>query len=206
MPILRIDDSFLIYNRNKCHELINKGLNNKEDIMRFLLSLHIVLEVGINSFFRTLISVRRFGGFKVDCIDQVNFIDKVTMFFYLPYSSDIISLETIEQNRGAISKLKNFAEVRNKLMHGHINAEIFETADDLFTGKAKKLTTTAKLIHNDVVIKQISDFKFIINSILFFLDTYWDSLGIEETEEGKKIIDIKSGLIDLYLNDSFLNT
>lgn len=54
MPHLLINDSFLIYHRKKCHKLINKGLNNEDDIMQFLLSLHIVLEVGINSFFRTL--------------------------------------------------------------------------------------------------------------------------------------------------------
>ncbi|HBA36837.1 TPA: hypothetical protein DCZ15_03105 [Candidatus Falkowbacteria bacterium] len=205
MPILKTDDSFLVYNRDKCRELINKGLNNKEDIMQFLLSLHIVLEVGINSFFRALILVRRFGGFKTDCIDQVSFIDKITMFFYLPYSSGVISSEVIEQNRSAISKLKSFAEVRNKLMHGHINAEIFETPDNLFAGKIKKVTATAKLIHNDVVIKQISDFKFIVSSLSFFINTYWDSFGIEETKEGKRIINVKSGLIDFYLNGSFLN-
>lgn len=205
MPHLLINDSFLIYHRKKCHELINKGLNNEDDIMQFLLSLHIVLEVGINSFFRTLVLARRFGDFKTDCIDQVNFIDKVTMFLYLPHISNITSSEVIEQNRSAISKLKNFSEIRNRLMHGHMNGKIFDITEDVFAGKAKKLTATAKLIHNDVVIKQIDDFKFIINSILFFLDAYWDSLGIEETEEGKKIINVKSNLINLYLNHSFLD-
>jgi len=86
MPILVTNDSFLIYHRKKCHDLINTGFNNKEDIMQFFLALHIVLEVGINSFFRQLVTVLRFGRLKMSCLDQVNFIDKVTMFFYLPYS------------------------------------------------------------------------------------------------------------------------
>lgn len=69
--------------------LSNKDARTKEDIMDFLISLHLVLEIGLNAFYRQVIFSelqKTIEQTKVaDNLDKINFIDKTILFFYLPH-------------------------------------------------------------------------------------------------------------------------
>ena len=84
-----VESQYLILsNRKKCTEILQKQDRDRNDIIDFLISLHIVLEAGINGFIRKIVINRIKKGVRkkeiVSDLDQVNFIHKVILFFTMP--------------------------------------------------------------------------------------------------------------------------
>ena len=75
-----------ISNKEKVRELLSKSELNENDIIDAFISLHILLEVSLNSLFRRLsfLSIKEnFDRSKVDeNLDTISFRDKVTLFIY----------------------------------------------------------------------------------------------------------------------------
>ena len=178
------ENLYLLQNsKHNCQDILKKSSRSNHDIIDFLINLHLALELGLNCFYRYLIlaqlktEVKEKISFAYD-LDKVSFIDKSVMFFVLPYF-EFPKYEDIEQAENyysAIGKLRNFSEIRNKLLHGHMNAQI--TFANGKTGQSK----ASELISEQSMQKQIENFKFIINAVAFYFDHLKSSL----TDDGKE--------------------
>lgn len=188
--LMRESLHLLLSNKEKCKSILTKPDKTDGDIMEFLISLHLVLELGLNAFFRHIIMTQLQKGIEqtkvASNLDKISFIDKVILFIYMPSfnfdgEGDIDRADTYHE---AIGKLRNFAGVRNKLLHGHMVAQ-FRYSDTNIVE-----TETALLLNEDTLRQQITDFKFIMNAIAF----YFDHLDSSFTQVGK--LDLKAQFLD----------
>lgn len=185
-------DHLIISNKKKVRELISNPALSEEDIIDALIAIHIVLEVGLNTLFRRLSlenikkDIDRFE--IVKNIDEINFIDKTVLFIYNSKFNFNEKLIEASQYHGVIGTLKNFAGVRNKLLHGHSISSIFSNGET-------KHSALKKNINREFLIDQIERFKFVLEGMRFYLDC----LDSSYTENGKE------ALKNEYLNDDFLN-
>lgn len=198
LPV-RVESDYLIdSNKKKCTKLLSKKELTTEDLIDIHISLHIVLEVGLNNLFRELSlwqmkkSIDRLK--IIDNLDQINFIDKTTLFIYNSSFNFESNLEKAGKYHSTIAKLKNFAEMRNRLLHGHSISEIhiFGGAD---FSKSTKQSKTKKLLNIETLKKQIKLFKDICEGVRFYID-HLDNL--EHPEYDKKYLKEK-------IDDSFLS-
>jgi hypothetical protein len=182
-------NAFLNKKRNDCHEILIKENPKELDIMEFLLNLHIVLEIGINSFFRNYYSYIT----TIDCIkknhtiDEINFKDKIKFFlisniFIFNSGEDKININ--KKSEQIIQQIITFSQIRNKIIHGHSVSETDQEKSKL----RKKLT-------NKSMTDQITIFKEIISSLNFFI-------GKVESKINKKQIEMFQ---KNFLSDNFLN-
>lgn len=78
----------MLSNKAKCQQLFQKDNRTEEDITDFLVSLHLVLELGLNAFFRQIILIQLQKGISridvADNLDKISFIDKACLFVYMP--------------------------------------------------------------------------------------------------------------------------
>jgi hypothetical protein len=92
---IKISDSFkarsescylVSSNRQKCADLILKSDLDENNIIDVLISLHIILEVSLNAFYRNVVLMslkKEFGEFDVmENMDKVSFINKTISFIY----------------------------------------------------------------------------------------------------------------------------
>lgn len=200
-PIFIIESTHLIKsNKWKCEKIFKEGRFSENDIIDILISLHLILEIGLNGLFRVISQPT----FKKDIdimermekIDNINFIDKVTMFIYFG-NFDFKDtahfknrLEEATKYHKIIGILKDFAQVRNSLLHGHALSEIRDLNAD-----SKRDTKTKAKLSEDFLDKQIKKFEFILNGIAFYLDCY---------EVDRISIDTKAGWFGAYLEKGFL--
>ncbi len=195
MTTVSIESTYLIRsNKWKCEQLFSKGHYGENDIIDILISLHLILEIGINGLFRALSNQT----FKKDVdilermekIDSINFIDKVTMFVYFGNFDFKDKLDEATKYHKIIGTLKDFTYMRNALLHGHA----LHTITDLDTS-AKRKTRTQEKLNVEFLNNQIKKFQFIMDGMTFYLDCY----------ECQRIpIDIKAGYFGAYLEKSFL--
>src|SRR3989339_1708202 len=87
MAVLTQSEYLIFSNKLKVSKLINKSpLTEEGDFIDILIGLHIILEVGLNSFFRqvSLLSIKKnIDRLEImDNIDKVGFIDKTILFIY----------------------------------------------------------------------------------------------------------------------------
>ena len=199
--VLILESTHLIKtNKWKCEKIFKEGNFSENNIIDILISLHLIMEIGINGLFR----VMSHPTFKKDVdildrmekIDKINFIDKVTMFIYFG-NFDFTDtkyfknrLEDATKYHKIIGTLKNFAEIRNSLLHGH-SLGIVHNLDM----SNKRNTKTQEKLNEDFLKKQIKKFKFIMNGIGFYLDCY---------DKERIPIDTKAGWFGAYLETNFL--
>lgn len=179
--------------RDKAKELIAHSELNQHDIMDVLISLHIVLEIGINTFFRQILPVKKgrdvFAFDKTtENLDNINFGDKVATFVY---SSDFNfngKEEQAQEYHKIIKEIKRSSEMRNRLLHGHAISSLYED------GKSKHSTLSKKL-NLKTMGQQIKSFRTILEGLAFYFQCYTQG-GF--TPAGKE------KLIKAYLDTSFL--
>lgn len=180
----------LISNKKKVSILLSNSSLSQEDIMDTLISLHIILEVGINTLLRHLVPTQlkiKVGVQEItENLDKINFIDKVIFFIY--YSEfKFPDLEIAANYHGIINKIRNFSEMRNKLLHGH-------SISTHFNGEVNKKSKLMEKLNLSKLGEQINDFKFILEGIGFYVD----SLNTGLTKGGKE------SYKKAYLDTSFL--
>lgn len=159
---------FFISRRDRCTEFLKIDDPKEADILEFLLNLHFVLEIGINTFFRYYYKLFSNYDFFKDGneIDKVGFYDKVTIFL----NENSFTLETGENLNTSrqrvneiIGLIKNFNNVRNMIVHGH-------SVNEISYGEEKTQSSLKSKLNKDYCIKQIESFKKIILNINYFID------------------------------------
>jgi len=183
----------LISNRSKCEELLNKEHLDENDMIDIYVSLHIVLETSLNALHRQIIKnqiIKPIDELEVtNNIDKIGFIEKTILFIYNTQFKFNGDLEKAATHHKIIGKMRNFAGVRNKLLHGHsisslvIDEKIERKSDTRLNLEEKKLKT------------QIKNFIEINEGMRFFLD-HVDN----ESWSGNYIEDLKKQ----YLSYDFL--
>lgn len=179
-------------NKWKCQQILGKESLTEGDIVDFLVALHIVLEVSLNSLLRDLC----LSGIKKNIneqkiaqnVDEISFIHKVILFIYNSKFNYGDRLDVATRYHETIGKLKEFSEIRNKLLHGHSISTIYEE------GQPRHSSLRGKL-NRQYMDKQIERFRFIMEGMRFYLDC----LDSPYTPSGKE--DLKH----TYLEDEFLN-
>lgn len=195
MKLTSESTSFSIFNKKKCTEILNKSERTEDDIIDFFISLHLILEVNLNALFRQLshtqlwkLSLAGIDELEIiENIDKIDFITKTTLFIYNSEFSFDNKLKEAEKHHKIIKKLKNFSEMRNKLLHGHSIMTIIEEGKSRDSNLKKKLNT-------ETLEKQIEMFITIIEGMRFYLDCLDSSLRQSGKEDYKKE----------YLSDIFL--
>ncbi|OHA18576.1 MAG: hypothetical protein A2664_02975 [Candidatus Taylorbacteria bacterium RIFCSPHIGHO2_01_FULL_46_22b] len=191
----RTEHVYLLHsNRERCHRLLQKKTLAEEEIIDFLIALHLVLEIGINALFRHIVIPtikKEIDEFKImKNLDNVSFRDKVTMFVYTSNFDFSGKLEIASQYHQIIEKLKDFSSIRNQLLHGH-------SISTIYTEEGNRHSELRKAISSAEFLKRhIEKFRFIMEGMRFYLD----ALGSSLTASGRE------GLKKEYLDYSFLST
>jgi hypothetical protein len=190
---IRTESCYLIAsNREKCKQILSKPDLGDDDIIDFSIALHIVLEVGLNTFYRHVYlseiqkTIDRLKIIKN--IDNISFIDKTVLFIYNSKFDFQDKINDADKYHSIIDEMKTFSEIRNKLLHGHSIATLYQEG----TTKQSELR---KLINPQRLKQRVEKFKFIMEGMRF----YFDCLKSNFTPAGKQSLE------DSYLNDSFLD-
>jgi len=141
---IRKESSYLIIsNKKKCAKLIIQSDLNENDIIDIFISLHVVLEVGLNALFRhlSLMSIKKdVDEFEIiENIDGINFIDKTILFIYNSKFEFGDNVADASKYHSIIGTIKNFAAMRNKLLHGHSISTIFDGERNKHSGLKKNI-------------------------------------------------------------------
>ena len=181
----------IISNKEKCSYLAGESELDFNDIVDCFISLHIVLEVSLNFLYRnlSLLSMKKtIDSFKImENIDNINFIDKTILFIYNSKFNFNGKLDKATEYHKIIGTMRDFSNVRNKLLHGHSISTIYEQEEKSHSNLKKKISL-------ECLGEQIKKFRFIMEGMRFYLDCLDSNL----TEQGKE--DFKKE----YLNDDFL--
>lgn len=195
---LSIRDSFeaivesqhlIVSNKKKCSEILKKHIRDKNDYIDFLIALHIVLEARVNGFFRKIVMTRIQKGVAktkiADDLDKISFIDKLIFFFTLPNFNFQGQINEADRHYKAIGALRNFAETRNKLLHGHMVGEFYDSVSE-----SRTKTRGFKLLSDEHMKAQVNRFMDITTALSFYFDS-WDSALSEQDKA-----DIKRQFLD----------
>lgn len=87
------------------------------------------------------------------------------LFFYLPHFDFRGKINKADEYHGAIGKLRNFSEIRNKLLHGHMNGQMFYVTEGRTTQ-----TRAFEFSSEDTMKTQIESFLFILEAVRFYFD------------------------------------
>jgi len=178
----RLESEYLLLsNKEKCRSLLQETAVSsfgQEQAIDFLISLHIVLEVGLNTFFRHI----SLAGIKKSIhpleisknLDRINFIDKVVLFIYNSKFDFQNRMDEATQHHAIIGRLRQFSEARNKLLHGH---SISTVTDESGTRHSEARVLTEE----NNIAKQIENFRLIMEGLRF----YFDCLESSYTASGK---------------------
>lgn len=191
--MIKIESDYLIVsNRKKCHDLLVHSQLEDEDIIEILISLHTILEVGLNTLFRHIILMGNKSQIDqleiIENFDRINFIDKIVFFVYCYIYNYGDRHGEAAGHRKIVSRLKDFSGVRNQLLHGHSISKIFNQSGLMEESGLRKK------IELDFLQKQLSNFHTIMLDATFFVTCLESSL----TDTGK------NDLITNYLDTTFL--
>jgi hypothetical protein len=153
-------------NKKRVIELLIKSELGEHDLIDLFIGLHLILEVGINIFFRQIVgpTLKKEVGRHIMLanLDSISFIDKVIMFmYYLDF--ELEDINTATKYHQVINKLRSFSEMRNKLLHGHAISSTIENGANNPSSLKKSLT----LSH---LQQQLDDFRFILDGVGYFFD------------------------------------
>lgn len=146
--------------------LLGKKDLTEEDIVDSFISLHLILEASLNSFFRELTRQNLFvSDIEVfERLDKISFTDKVSMFIYTyDFNFDKKDLKERKKHKNLVSRLINFSNIRNILLHGSTIMEVENGKGEVTMSKAKKI------INQKTLKEQISSFKEIIEGMRFYI-------------------------------------
>jgi len=188
----RTESNYLIItNKEKCRQILTKKDLTEEDIIDFLIAIHIVLEVSLNSLFRnlSLMGIKKgVDDFEIgQNIDEISFIHKTTLFIYNSKFNFDGKLDESTHYHSIIGKLKNFAAPRNRLLHGH-------SISTIFSGGNQRHSFLRQSINRHYLREQMGKFRDIVEGMRFYLDCLDSSLTPEGRADFKKA----------YLDDDFL--
>lgn len=179
-----IESEYLVIYRDRCKEILRRKSLGDLDKVDFYVSLHFVLEIGLNTIFRriSLSSLKKdVDHFEViKNLDGIEFIDKTILFIYNSNFDFDGKLPEAAEHHKVINRMKSFAYMRNAIAHGHSAISTGEDSSEL----RKRLDKDPS--------EQITLFRSILASMRFFIDC----LQIDKP--------IKDSLMP-YLDDSFLN-
>ncbi|OHA83531.1 MAG: hypothetical protein A2937_00275 [Candidatus Yonathbacteria bacterium RIFCSPLOWO2_01_FULL_47_33b] len=191
---MRTESGYLISsNKERCSILIRDSDLSANDMIDIFISLHLVLEVSLNAFFRnlSLLSIKKdVDTFEIiKNVDSVNFIDKTIMFIYNSKFNFTSEEELREATRyhSIIGNLKDFSAMRNQLLHGHAISTVFD-------GRTNRHSRLKQNINLENLKRHILNFQFIFEGMRFYLD----KLDSPLTASGKE------NFKETYLNDTFL--
>ncbi len=189
---MKLESGYLITsNKEKCRGLIEESPLNDNDIIDILVSLHLVLEVGLNTMYRHLMlrdikkDIDKFEIMKN--IDNINFIDKTIMFIYNSKFDFEGKLGEATRYHSIINALRDFSGVRNKLLHGHSISTISD-------GEKIKNSEVKNMLNPGFLKEQIGKFCFIMEGMRFYLNCLDSGTSDADKEQFSKS----------YLDDSFL--
>ena len=192
MPDIYLESDYLIIkNKRTCNHLLAVEKNTEENIIDFLISLHIVLEVSLNSLFRhlTINQIKKsVGKLKViKNLDNISFIDKTVLFIYNSNFDFGDNVDKATKYHEIIGKMKQFSEARNKLLHDHSVSTLFPHEG------LERDSEVRALLSEENVKKQIKLFKFILEGMRYYIDCL----------EGDFTSNRKENLKKEFLNDDF---
>jgi hypothetical protein len=158
----------LISSRKRCGSLLRKKELNERDIIDTYISLHLILEISLNTLHRQIITSKITIPINelnvIENIDRIGFAEKTALFVYnssFDFGNDI---QESTNHHEIVGKLRDFSEVRNKLIHGYSIASLTTS-----TG-LNQSTKTRKLLNLTKLKKQIKLFIDINEGMKFFLD------------------------------------
>ena len=188
----RTESGYLVSsNKTKCIDLISHSDLDENNIIDILISLHIILEAGLNAFYRNMVLMslkKELGEFEVMAnVDRVSFIDKTVAFIYFSKFDFEGKLDEAKKYHSIISALKDFSAIRNKLFHGHSISTIFDGEKNRHSELKGKITL-------EMLIEQMRKFRFILEGMRFYFDRLQSSMTSSGKESFKKE----------YLSDEFL--
>ncbi|MDF1496905.1 MAG: hypothetical protein P1P90_02495 [Patescibacteria group bacterium] len=176
----------LISNREKCHKLLQRLDLDENDMIDFFISLHLVLEIGLNTFYRqiTLMGIQKTVNKKdiIKNLDGINFIDKTILFIYNS-KFNFQNISEADRHHSVFGKIRDFNSIRNQLLHGHSIGTISQNG-------TQSQTVARSALNRENLEKRLKAFKEILDSIKF----YFGSLESVITESGKE--DIKREFLD----------
>lgn len=180
----RTESGYLITsNKEKCRQILAKGSLNEGDIIDFLVALHIVLEVSLNSLFRnlSLTGIKKgVDDFEIaQNIDEISFIHKTILFIYNSKFNFDRKLSEATRYHSIIGKLKDFAAPRNKLLHGHSISTVFSEGN-------QRHSPLRRNINSQYLDEQIRKFKDIMEGMRFYLDCLDSSLTTSGKDSFKR--------------------
>ncbi len=179
-----IESEYLVIYRERCKEILHRKSLGDLDKVDFYVSLHFVLEIGLNTIFRriSLSSLKKdIDHFEViKNLDGIEFRDKTILFIYNSNFDFGDRLPEATEHHKVIKRMRDFAYMRNAIAHGHSAISTGEDSSELRRRLDENLT------------KQIALFRSILTDMRFFIEC----LQIDAS--------IKNGLTP-YLDDSFLN-
>ena len=177
-------------NKDKLRELLSKSELNENDIIDAFISLHILLEVSLNSLFRelSLLSIKEnFDKLKVieildkkiiENLDKISFKDKMTLFLYNS-KFKFQDINKAKKYHKIIGTLRDFANIRNRLLHGNSIITVIE-------GSVTRSSETKKRLKEDRLKEQVKKFIFILEGLKYYLDCLDSSLTSSAKENYKK--------------------
>jgi len=194
------DSLYLVLsNRKRCNVLLSKRELSEEDMVDIYISLHLVLEISLNALHRQIIAKQITKPIdRLDVIrniDNIGFIEKTTLFIYNSSFDFGGKEEESAIHHKIISKLKVFAGVRNKLLHGH-SIGSFAVGDS-----PRRNTEAKKALELNKLREQVKLFVDINKGMQFFLN----HLAIKDWSK-KYIEDLKKQYLTYdFIPNSFLN-
>ncbi|MDR3547141.1 MAG: hypothetical protein P4M11_02485 [Candidatus Pacebacteria bacterium] len=156
-----IESEYLVIYRERCKEILKRDPLGDLDKIDFYVSLHFVLEIGLNTIFRRISlnslkkDVNRFEVIKN--LDNIEFIDKAVLFIYNSNFEFGERLPEAAEHHKVIGRMKNFAYMRNAIAHGHSAISTEEERSYLRERLDENLS------------KQIGLFRSIMTSMRFYL-------------------------------------
>jgi hypothetical protein len=167
MPAIYDALHLLEVNKEICKRINLKPYKSPDDIIDFLIALHMVLEISLNGLIREVVVEnlqKTIDRSKiVDNLDRISFIDKTVMFLYMEHYDFGLDIDKADENHKIIGLIKSFSEARNKLMHG----SMIGSFDDSLNSNDSVAT---RLLNSGYLEEQIKKFKDIVAGMTFYID------------------------------------
>lgn len=189
----RLESGYLIIkNKDICSNILRMQNPVENDLIDFFVSIHLVMEISLNTFFRTISLVemqKRVDPLAViKNLDGINFIDKTILFIYNSHFNFNGALDSADRYHSIIGQLRQFSEPRNKLLHGHSISTIFRQ-------DTNRHSDTRNIISQERMNNQISLYKNVMNGLKFYFDCLQSSFSTSG----------KNSIKNEYLDDAFLD-
>ncbi len=185
-------DYLIITNKEKFSDIYYKNDLTEGDIIDALISLHIVLEVSLNTLFRhlSLMGIKeQISSLEIiENLDRIGFIEKTVLFIYNSKFNFGENVDRATECHKIIGTLRDFSGVRNQLLHGHSISTI-HTSEEIVNSRLRNNMS------KDHLDQQVEKFRRIIKGLRFYIDCLDSSL----TQSGK------DGFKKAYLDDDFIS-